>query len=171
MLCSGRHAVQCQFKLTKQDDRPYLSFESKSLDAMSLNVTHDIPIRMIPVMDIANYMPPDVPSPDVALEISRIKMMKSMIDRMGKYSKNIIVTSYQRGQVTVQVDHQSAVITTHYSGLTPCMEGDLTEESRGNVAAVKVDRKKLSNVLNYAALPKTGVFLCTFCAVSRYVCE
>lgn len=129
---------------------------------MALNVTHDIPIRMIPATEIINYMPPNVPSPEVALEISRTKLLKTMVDKMGKYSKHITVTAMQRGQLTLQVDHSSAVITTHYSNLTPRFEGTLTESSRGNKAQVKVDRKKLSNVLNYASLAKTGIFLCKY---------
>ena len=57
-LASGKHSTQCQLKLTKYDDKPYLSFESKSIEALSLNIKHDIPIRMHKPTDIIDYLPP-----------------------------------------------------------------------------------------------------------------
>jgi hypothetical protein len=147
--------------LTKHEDKPYLSFESKSLDARALDVTHDIPIRVLQAIDIVNYLPPNVPSPDVALELPKSKQLRPMVEKMGKYSKHVQLTAMQSGQLVLQVESSSVLIKTHYTGLVTRQEGNIdVDGSRRNKASVKVDRKKLSNVVNYLNLIRAGVFLC-----------
>lgn len=138
-----------------------MSFESKSLDARALDVTHDIPIRVLQAADIINYLPPNVPSPDVALELPKSKQLRPMVEKMGKYSKHILLTASQSGQLVLQVESSSVLIKTHYTGLMTRLEENFDSENlRRNKATVKVDRKKLSNVVNYFNLIRAGVFLC-----------
>jgi hypothetical protein len=161
-LASGRHAMLSMLRLVKRGMRTCLSFETESVEALSLNVTHDIPIRILPTTDIMYYNPPDVPPPSVALELPRsTKLLRVLVDKMSKFAKYIHLTASQAGNLTLKIDHASAVLKTYYSGLTPRYEGNLSlEHDRDNKATIKLEGRKLSLILNHTNLLWDGAFLC-----------
>lgn len=162
-LSSGKNAANCLIKLVKRGVRPCLSFETQSLEALNLNVTHDIPIRLLPSTDIVYYNPPEVPPPTVSLELPRNKLLRTIIDRMAKFAKYVHITACQMGSLQFQVDHASTIIKTFYGGLVPRYEGNLrVETDANNTANIQLEIKKLSIVLNQVALQWDGGFICKY---------
>ena len=63
-------------------------------------------------------MPPHVPPPTVALDLPRNnKLMRTIVEKMSKISKNIFLTANQAGRITFRVEHATATIKTFYNGL------------------------------------------------------
>lgn len=154
-LASGKNATQSQIKLVKRGQTPCLCFEAKDPDSLAVDIIHDIPIKVLKPSDIIYFMPPDVPPPMVALELPRNnKLMRVIIDKMSKISKNVHLSASQTGRIIFRAEHSTATIKTFYNGLQTKFLGDLDENNdRENKAAVKLDIRKLSVVLNHSSLP------------------
>jgi HUS1 checkpoint protein len=161
-LASGKTAPSSQLKLVKRGLTPCLSFEAKDFEALAVNIVHDIPVKVLRPNDIVYYMPPNVPPPHVALELPRNnKLMKTIIEKMGKLSKHVNLCAYQNGRIVFRVEHSTATIKTFYNGLQPRFEGNLdAERDADNKAAVKVDVRKLSAVMNYGGIILDGATMC-----------
>lgn len=161
-LTSGKNAPQCQLKLIKRNSCPFLCFETKSITTLTMDVSHDIPIRIHRSDDINYYLPPAVPSPNVALELPRGKLMKIVLEKMCKISKNVYITAYQSGRLNFRVDDTSATINTFFNNLQPDW-GVLDQiEDIQNKATVKIDIRKISSVLNIHSLSWDNALLCMY---------
>lgn len=171
-LGSGKNSGICQIKLVKRGLKAFLCFEAKSVEGLSVDITHDIPIRVLKSSDIVYYIPPDVPPPSVSLEIPKHKLMRSIIDRMSRIAKQIDLTANQNGRLIFRVDHGSAIIKTFYNGLQPRFEGNLDPAvDSDNTASVRLDIRKLSLILNFNHLiySRSILFMKDHCAVVIYV--
>jgi hypothetical protein len=101
------------------------------------------------------YQPPDVNPPQVALELPRGRLLKTILDKMGKLTKVVNITAEQTGRLIFSINHSSAgaTINTYYTKLQPRFEGHLDEVVDGsNVASVRVDIRKLTHALNMRVL-------------------
>lgn len=80
-LSSGKYSITSLFKLVKRDNRPYLCFETKANESiLSVDVIHDIPIKLMKSTDIAYHMPPIVSPPSVALDLPKGKLSMIIIN-------------------------------------------------------------------------------------------
>jgi hypothetical protein len=144
-LSSGKTAPMCCLKLVKRGLRPCLCMETR---ASEVEIVHDIPIKLLRASDIDLYRPPNVPNPQVALDLPRGKLMKTIIDRMSKLAKHVVITAEQAGRIVVSIDHSSAVIKTYYSGLQPRFDALDRVSDAHNKASVMLDIRKLAAILN-----------------------
>lgn len=153
-LDSGKSSSQCQLKLVKRNGKSCLCFETKASESViSVDLVHDMPIRLMRSTDIAHHMPPQVTSPLVALQLPRTKLMKTIIDKMMKFSKSVHMEAFQSGRLIFSVDHSAASIKTYYNGLEPVFVGDLEPaEHMDNRVAVKLNLRRLSAVINFSSL-------------------
>ena len=142
-----------------------LCFEAKDCDALALDIVHDIPIRVLRPDDAKYHLPPDVPNPQVALEMPRNnKLMKTIVDKMGRISKFVSVSAHQSGKLIFRAEHSTATIKTFYNGLQPVYEGtplNLANDN-DNKASVKLDVRKFSAVLNYGNIFFDNAVMCKF---------
>jgi hypothetical protein len=123
------------------------------MKGFAINIEHDIPLKMMKPADIVHYLPPELPPPTVALELPKGKLIRTMIDRLGRISKNIDVTGYQTGRLVFRVEHSSASIKSLYSGVQPYFDGNLDEDvDAENVATVGIEVRKFSQVIGLSAL-------------------
>lgn len=161
-LASAKYAALCQLKLVKRDNKPCLCFETTAHDSVvSVNIVHDLPIRVMKVTELVNHSPPQVAPPDVALELPRGKLLKTLMEKLVRFSRHVHVTAMQSGRLIFRVDHASVVINTFYNGLTPKFVGHLRpEEHIDNQATVKLSIKKFSSVIHLASLPYSSAGLC-----------
>lgn len=114
-LTSAKNAPSCSLKLAKRDQKPCLCLETR---ASEVDIVHDIPIKIMKSSDIVYYQPPEIPDPSVVLELPRGRLMKTVLDRMMKISKQVHITADQTGRLVFRVDHSSATIQTFYNGIT-----------------------------------------------------
>ena len=144
-LSSGKNAPHCYLKLVKRGLRPCLCLETRALE---VDVVHDIPIKIMRASEIVYYRPPEVPPPTVALDLPRGKLMKTIVDRMGKIARRVHIVVEQAGRIVFTVVHSEAIIKTHYAGLQPRFDTLDRSSDAYNKAAVQLDIRKLSAILN-----------------------
>ena len=159
-LSSGKNAPMCDLKLVKRGLLPHLCLDCKALDVA---VQHDIPIRVMKASTIVYYQPPDVNPPQVALELPRGRLLRTILDKMSKLTKVVNITAEQTGRLIFSIDHSSAgaTIKTYYTKLHPRFEGHLDEAVDGsNIASVKVDIRKLTHALNMRILNYESACVC-----------
>lgn len=161
-LASGKYSSQCQLKLVKRDNKACLCVETKAIESiMSVDVLHDIPIRVLKPTEVIYYMPPDIPAPKVALDLPKNKLMKTIVDKMLKFSKHVQITVYQSGRMVLKAEHSSAIIRTFYNGLQPRYVGAMSpDRDIDNHATVRLNLRKLSIVLNLNNLLYDTASLC-----------
>ena len=162
-LGSGKTTSECVIKLVKRGDIPCLCLEAKSAGGLTVDIVHDIPIKLQKVTDLIHYLPPDVPPPSVALALTRVKLMRSVVDKMIKMARTIQLTAHQVGRLAFKVDGLCQV-SSYITGLTPCYEETKldVERDRNNIASVTVDNRKLSTLLGISHLLTHHSLLCKF---------
>lgn len=160
-LGSGKTASECVVKLVKRGDVPCLCIEAKASGGLTVDIVHDIPIKLQKVTDLVHYLPPDVPPPSVALSLTRVKLMRSVIDRMSKLARTIQMTAHQVGRLAFKVDGLCQV-SSYVTGLTPCYEGTPMDEEndRNNISSVSVDNRKLAALFGISHLLTHHALLC-----------
>lgn len=170
-LASGKVASQSQLKLVKRDGRPCLCFETKADESiLSVDVYHDIPLKLMKSTEVIHYLPPHMPAPTVALDLPKSKLMKTVVDKMSKFAKHVQITAAQSGQLALRADHSSVVINTYYTGLTARYIGELSPGTAANNQVVcKLNLRKLSVVLNMNNLLVDHATLCE-CMYLVYIC-
>ncbi len=83
-LNSAKKAPQCMMKLTKRGGQPVLSVETR---AMEVDIVHDIPITVMRSSEYDWYRPPEIPAPQVQLELPSSKGFKNVVDRLRNIAK------------------------------------------------------------------------------------
>jgi hypothetical protein len=163
-LASGKLATHGQLKLVKRDAKSCLSFETKAHESvLAVDIVHDIPIRLLRTADMIYHQPPVVPSPTVALELPKSKLMKTIIDKMMKFSKFVEIAANQSRGLIFRIDHSSAVIQTYYNNLQPRFVGELTfENSRNNHVTIRINLKSLSSILSLNNVIFDSASICKF---------
>ena len=154
-LASGKSADVVQLKLVKRGAKPCLCFEAQaSQSAAAVDVTHDIPIKVLRATDIAHFAPPEVPPPDVALQLPRGRLLRTIIEKMTKFGKTVLLSSTQQGQLTLKIATSTATIQTFVSSLMPLFMDNMDRATAAkNTAAVQIDLRKLSIILALHHLP------------------
>jgi hypothetical protein len=161
-LGSGKVASQSLLKLVKRENQPCLCFETKSDESiLAVDVCHDIPLKLMRSTDVIHYLPPQMPQPTVALDIPRGKLLKTIVDKLSKFSKHVQIVASQSGKLALRADHASVSINTSYSGLFARYVGDLTPgRDVNNQVVCKLNLRKLSVVLGLHNVPVDHATLC-----------
>jgi hypothetical protein len=149
-LQSASHAA-IELKLVKRDGRPCLNIGTK---VAAMEISHDIPIKLLAVTDLFSYSSPDVPPPEVSLEVSTpAKILKTIVDRVAKINKSIYITASTDGKLVIQSEDTNAVIKTFLNNLPVQNSGTIESKEEDIVSVmIKVDSRKLSNVLHWQSL-------------------
>jgi len=157
-LNSAKKAPQCQLKLTKRKGQPVLCVETRAMD---VDVVHDIPVNVMRASEYEYYRPPDVPQPQVQLELPNSKGFKNVVDRLKNISRNVFLHGDMAGSLTLRSQTESVCIKTFFTSLTPRFESLEEEECSGNKCVLKVDSKKLAMVLHaYNFLRFNAIIMC-----------
>jgi HUS1 checkpoint protein len=161
-LASGKVASQSQLKLAKRDDKACLCFETKADESvLSVDVCHDIPIKLMRSTEVVHFLPPQLRPPEVALDLPRGKLVRVVIDKMSKFAKHVQITATQRGGLILKADHASVTINTYFTGLNAQYVGNMDRVvSANNQVVCKLNLRKLSVVLNTYSLPITCSTVC-----------
>jgi hypothetical protein len=151
-LTSGKSSEVCQLKLVKRDGKPCLCFEAQA--SFAVGVLHDIPIKVLPVSDIVYYAPPEVPPPEVALQLPRGRLLRTIVEKMTKFGKTMQIDSSQLGHLTFRMSQSSITVKTFVNGLVPIFTESMDRvRDVDNTASVQIDIRKLSCILSLHNLP------------------
>lgn len=161
-LLSGKLATQSFLKLVKRDNKPYLSFETKANESiLSVDVVHDIPIKLMKSNEIIYHLPPEISPPSVILDIPRGKLLKTILEKLTKFSKYVYITACQSGQLILKVEHPSVTVKTYYNGLQSKYIGNMNPITDcNNQVTNKLNLKKISSVVSMSYLPFEYATLC-----------
>lgn len=158
-LGSGKSCDVCVLKLVKVNNRPYLRIEAQHSSTAQIGISQNIPIKVMRAVEISYYMPPQVSPPQVSLYLPRNKMFRTIVDKLNKFSKSMVIVGEQAGALALHISQVNINIKTIVSGLIPVldmegMEGEHEQRRiHKNKASIKVDTRKLSAVLNLTHLP------------------
>jgi hypothetical protein len=160
-LVSCKTSLITQMKLVKRGNAACICIESRTLDSLSVNVTHDVPVKVLKTNEIMNYSPPEINPPTVSLELPNIKLIRGMLERISKLSKRVEITGYQSGRMVVQVIKTSAKIKTIFNNVKPSSIGGLdSEENERNSAIVRVDSRQLLQLFSFGSMQYSNLALC-----------
>ncbi|KAI0215352.1 Checkpoint protein HUS1 [Lamellibrachia satsuma] len=158
-LKSSQNAKSIKIKLTKKHT-PCLTFEVElpSLSSNSRQVTHDVPVNVIPRRLWDDYSEPDMPDFDVSVYMPPLKLLRNVVDRMKNLSNFVLLSANQCGQMKIKVETDLVTVTTYFNDLdhpTWGKDGSQSQESRGSLqrnsaefAEVHVDIRKLAQFLS-----------------------
>jgi HUS1 checkpoint protein len=91
-------------------------------------------------------LPPQIPLPDVQLELALDKPLRTVIDRLRAMSHTVTLQGSMTGELTVRIHTDGASIQAFFSQLAPRKEGCKEGSTQ---TSVKVDTKKLSASLQW----------------------
>ena len=140
-------ADSIQIKLTKKDGKSHIGIAGKGKELLSYDISHYIPILLLQPDTINQYLPPNVPPPEVALQLPKGKFMRTVIDRMGKISKTMTLIAHQSGKLVLSVQQDLVDIKTYFTGLHADWETLNQQQHLANIAKIILDVRKFSNVL------------------------
>jgi len=107
------------------------------------------------------YRPPDVPQPQVQLELPNSKGFKNVVDRLKNIARNVYLCGDMAGSLTLRTETESVCIKTFFTSLAPRFESLEEEDCSGNKCVLKVDSKKLAMVLHaYNFLRFNAIIMC-----------
>uniref|UniRef100_A0A7S1TZY9 Checkpoint protein n=1 Tax=Phaeomonas parva TaxID=124430 RepID=A0A7S1TZY9_9STRA len=155
---SGRAAPLCLLKLTKRRGQPCLCLETRALE---VDVTHDIPVKVLKAAEIEAYAPPEVPAPSVQLELPASRQLRTVVDRLKPFDRYVSLDGDMHGSLTLRAQSGEASIKTFFPNLSPRFDGfDDEAAAANNVATVRVDGRKLANVLAFYGVPCEAAIAC-----------
>lgn len=99
------------------------SITEKKIQALDVELLHEIPVRVMRAQDIQYYTPPDVPMPQVQLELPYNKSMRVVLDRFKAMDRFCHVDGDMNGSLTLRVENDRVHVKTFYTNLIPRFTG------------------------------------------------
>lgn len=160
-LVTLKSAKSLKMKLTKKQC-PCLTLEIEMPSVISQQtrqVTHDIPVAVIPRKMWSDFQAPRVPDPDITIELPSLKQLRTTIDRMKTMSSEVVIRASAEGRLTLQIKTGMAKVSTRFKDLrVESFEGPIdhsdsetesqTNEDMSQICNCRVDAKKLSMFLS-----------------------
>jgi Hus1-like protein len=174
----GVAALEAQYtvlKLAKRQNIPCLCIDACSAgsrgSAAMISVHHAIPVRILRHTEMQNHLPPQIPLPDVQLELSAsAASLRTIVDRLKSISSTVYLEANMTGELTVSVHTDGASIQTFFSKLTPryedCKEPG-SSSSNNKSTRVKIDTKKLCASLHWQQQQAQMVSSALLCLVEN----
>lgn len=149
-------------KLAKrQNSIPCLCIDACSSGARGgsaiIQVHHAIPVRILRHTEMPNHLPPQIPLPDVQLELSHThNTLRTIVGRLRNLSTTVYLEANMTGELTLSMETNGASIQTFVSKLKP--HHDITDNNNNNNRSkkstrVKIDTKKLFTSLQWQQPP------------------
>ncbi|XP_049881089.1 checkpoint protein HUS1 [Pectinophora gossypiella] len=159
-LVTLKSAKSLKMKLTKKQC-PCLTLEIEipsTTSQQTRNVTHDIPVAVIPRKMWEDFHEPKVPQPDISIELPSLKQLRTTIDRMRTMASEVVIRASAEGRLTLQISTDMAKVSTRFKDLRvetfdgPIEHSDSETETQNEdisrVCHCRVDAKKLSIFLS-----------------------
>lgn len=160
-LGTGMKSHNLVLKLVKRGNQPCLTCEAKEISSFNVSISHDIPINLVRIEDGLDIEHPQISPPTVALSLLQPKVMRNIVEKMCKFSKDISIIAKQKGDLEFRVEQSACVVKTRFEHVQACYEGHLTEDfDSENEASVTVESRKLSSVLSVWMIESDSQMLC-----------
>jgi len=158
-----------KMKLTKKNNVPCLTFEVELPALIEGRVAvHDIPVNVLPRKVWGEYKEPPMPPFDVSICLPDLKKLKHLMERFKTLGQAVTITAGKQGKLSLKVESDEGVFSTHYPDLrVPVFRDDTLPWRKPDsqammdpdfTASVRVDLKRLGMFLSGEQLqPKRAI--------------
>eukprot|EP00808_Paulinella_micropora_P005084 g5215.t1 len=157
-LTSGEYADKILIKLTKKNNRAFLTFEMQS---GTMLITQDVPVQLQSMQRLQDCEEPNLPDPPVKIHMPPLKSLATVVERIGKLSTECSLICSSSGNLTVQVEADMVTVRTFYTGLKLKSAAESSVPSQGDVTiTAKVSLKRFANILHSKTLGAPFIIGC-----------
>nr|CCA23210.1 conserved hypothetical protein [Albugo laibachii Nc14] len=147
-LSSGKESNVVMMRLLKRNEDSLLCFKTCSVD---VDIVQSIPIRVISI-EIATRicMEPDLPLPEIAMELPPSHLLRSLVDRLKGIDRRIILVANKNGTLRFKIHTEVLKLQTvfvnlkHRDELTSSVDTCIEVEDDRREVSVAVDARMLS---------------------------
>lgn len=150
-LTSGKDASAVMLRLLKRDGKSFLCLRMRAVD---IDIVQNIPIEVLAMSTVEHYREPNVPAPQIAMEMPPLRAIRSIIDRLKALHRTITIEASKRGTLLFRIESNPLTLQTLFAHLR--YRADLIEQDEdadgdtpmnGHSASVTVDTKVLSKAI------------------------
>ncbi|KAM8967028.1 checkpoint protein HUS1 [Pelodytes ibericus] len=117
-LKTAQNAKAVKMKLTnKHFPCATVAVELPSLPNTSRIVTHDLPVRVIPIRQWNDFKDPNIPDFDVSIYLPALKTMKNVVERMKNLSNLMVIEANGNGEINLKIQTDLVSVSTHFKDM------------------------------------------------------
>jgi len=141
-----------KMKLIKRSDVPCLTFELEMGQPLrDRNCVHDFPVVVLPRRMWGDYKEPTMPQFDLSICLPELKKLRHLMERYRSLGQAVTITANKEGRLTLKVESDDGVFSTHYPNLKVPVYRDETlpwqmtdSQLMPDSASVRVDLKRFN---------------------------
>lgn len=165
-LTSGKDASAVMLRLLKRDGKSFLCLRTRAVD---IDIVQNIPIEVLAMSTVEHYREPNVPAPQIAMEMPPLRSIRSIIDRLKALHRTITIEASKRGTLLFRIESNPLTLQTLFAHLR--YRDDLIEQDEdaegdvpmnGHSSSVTVDTKVLSKAILVDSNSTETVLCCEF---------
>lgn len=167
-LTSGKDASAVMLRLLKRDGKSFLCLRTRAVD---IDIVQNIPIEVLAMSTVEHYREPNVPAPQIAMEMPPLRSIRSIIDRLKALHRTITIEASKRGTLLFRIESNPLTLQTLFAHLR--YRDDLIEQDagadaegdapmNGHSSSVTVDTKVLSKAILVDSNSTETVLCCKF---------
>jgi len=149
---SSAPARSVKMKLTKKFSVPHLTFDVELPGLKGPRIcVHDVPVTVLGRTVWKDYQEPAMPPFDVSICLPDIRKLRHLIERYKVLGQAVTLTATRQGNLSLKVESDEGVFSTHYPDLkVPIFRDDTLPWRRPETqdqiqaASVRVDLKRLA---------------------------
>lgn len=135
---------------------------------MDIDIVQSIPIEVLAMSTVEHYCEPNVPAPQIAIEMPPLRALRSIVDRLKSIHKTITIEASAQGTLALRIESNSLTLQTLFAHLRyrEDLIGDDEDEEDQEPAASSASVTVESKVLGKAILVdgnSTHTVLCCAC--------
>lgn len=94
--------------------------------AVDIEIVQSVPIKVLPVSEAAQFQEPNVPAPQVVMEMPPLRVLRSVVDRLKAVHKTVTVEASRAGTLALRIDSYALTLQTLFAHLR--FRDDLVDE-------------------------------------------
>jgi len=154
-LKTGARSVK--MKLTKKNNVPCLTFDVEfdvhvsGHPVSTRTCVHDFPVTVLPRKVWSDFKEPAIPQFDISIGMPELRKVRHLLERYKTLGQAVTVMANKEGKLTMKVESDEGVFSTHYPDLkVPVYRDDTLPWQRGDSAmlpdsaGVRVDLRRFS---------------------------
>lgn len=138
---------------------------------MDIDIVQSIPIEVLAMSTVEHYCEPNVPAPQIAIEMPPLRALRSIVDRLKSIHKTITIEASAQGTLALRIESNSLTLQTLFAHLRyredligdeDDEDGDL-QEPLASSASVTVESKVLGKAILVDGNSTLTVLCCAYC--------
>jgi hypothetical protein len=87
------------------------------VQAVDIEIVQSVPIKVLPVSEAAQFQEPNVPAPQVVMEMPPLRALRSVVDRLKAVHKTVTVEASRAGTLALRIDSYALTLQTLFAHL------------------------------------------------------